>query len=340
MTGKKQGSSMEIEKADVTLRTARGERICVARDVPLSGSIVSTLVEKVEQEFGWHRSVVRLVHGGRILWQPSLSSSPAAASTVGGAGIGRVPIVYVVPLPMAVDRVAPTTAPLLRDANDEGEDDDDEPCCRICLSTESDPTGADRLFRPCLCQGTMAYVHVGCLNAWRSRSRNSSAFFRCEQCHFEYNIQRSRWSHALTSERTIRSLAAVLLICLIAASGVLVRAFDLAGKFFDFIEWREPWREWDRIGPFLDVFAGGFLAVGCCSFICSQIPVVMRMVETQDVRGLVFFGFTVSANSNRIWRVFSLLGLSYAYYWIFHRVSVFAKEALFYLGDVILEVRK
>lgn len=55
--------------------------------------------------------------------------------------------------------------------------------CRICFQN-----GVERDFiKPCLCTGTMAYVHQECLALWRQSS--TQAFFRCEQCHSEYKFK-------------------------------------------------------------------------------------------------------------------------------------------------------
>ena len=52
--------------------------------------------------------------------------------------------------------------------------------CRICL--EEDKT----FISPCLCKGTMKYVHPVCLNQWRKHSLHPLS---CENCHFKYKIQ-------------------------------------------------------------------------------------------------------------------------------------------------------
>jgi len=58
--------------------------------------------------------------------------------------------------------------------------------CRICMGDSSD----GKLFRPCRCKGSMQFVHVECLQKWREQSSNRQAYFRCEQCHYQYNLQR------------------------------------------------------------------------------------------------------------------------------------------------------
>ena len=62
--------------------------------------------------------------------------------------------------------------------------------CRICFGAPHE-NGLGRLISPCLCAGSMRYVHVQCLNEWRVQSANTHSFFRCDQCSYEYNIQRT-----------------------------------------------------------------------------------------------------------------------------------------------------
>lgn len=63
-------------------------------------------------------------------------------------------------------------------------DEDEAPQCRICFDGAETPS--DPLFRPCLCKGTSAYVHVSCLDTWRCTSANPRSFYECEQCKFKY----------------------------------------------------------------------------------------------------------------------------------------------------------
>lgn len=84
----------------------------------------------------------------------------------------------------------------------------DAPVCRICfggaeeqdLGVSSSSTGQggssetclQRLISPCLCRGSVAKVHVQCLNTWRSVSRGSTSFFQCDQCKYKYRLKRAR----------------------------------------------------------------------------------------------------------------------------------------------------
>merc|ERR1719399_1041798 len=76
--------------------------------------------------------------------------------------------------------------------------------CRICL----DDAKAS-LFRPCLCQGTMMYVHRECLETWRRQAHNPLAYQRCQQCNYQYNLSRN---DAGTSSSLVHAVTFVLML--------------------------------------------------------------------------------------------------------------------------------
>lgn len=75
-----------------------------------------------------------------------------------------------------------------------GKENPEEKCCRICLGNESEDTdsGENPLFAPCLCSGTMKYVHLNCMKEWVHAKRHSKEgdrvksynwkFLECELC--------------------------------------------------------------------------------------------------------------------------------------------------------------
>ncbi|KAJ3987756.1 hypothetical protein F5890DRAFT_1495529 [Lentinula detonsa] len=71
-------------------------------------------------------------------------------------------------------------------------DNEDQKQCRICLDGVDAEQELGRLIRPCLCRGTISYIHVKCLQRWRNSSQNQSAFFRCGMCGYSYRFSRTR----------------------------------------------------------------------------------------------------------------------------------------------------
>ncbi|TFK41243.1 hypothetical protein BDQ12DRAFT_733552 [Crucibulum laeve] len=68
----------------------------------------------------------------------------------------------------------------------------EEKQCRICFDGPDAEEELGRLIRPCLCRGSISYVHLKCLQQWRNTSTSNSAFFVCPQCHYQYRFSRTR----------------------------------------------------------------------------------------------------------------------------------------------------
>lgn len=62
--------------------------------------------------------------------------------------------------------------------------DDDSPTCRICLDEKPDEV----LFSPCRCSGSSKYVHMSCLNKWRTEDLSNRN--RCEICLYDYKTEK------------------------------------------------------------------------------------------------------------------------------------------------------
>lgn len=75
----------------------------------------------------------------------------------------------------------------------------------------------EKLIRPCLCSGSLAHVHIKCLNRWRMTSENASK--TCSVCGFEYVIIPNPWLSFILSTygKILLSTLVVLLILLIGS---------------------------------------------------------------------------------------------------------------------------
>ena len=102
-----------------------------------------------------------------------------------------------------------------------------DPMCRICLGDEDD----GRLISPCLCKGTMRFVHVECLTQWRLQAVNKESFFACDSCKYQYDFRRPAWASLLRSALVVHCVALVLFVFLIALCGHIATVAD--ALFFD-----------------------------------------------------------------------------------------------------------
>ncbi|KAI0375110.1 zf-C3HC4-domain-containing protein [Pilatotrama ljubarskyi] len=95
--------------------------------------------------------------------------------------------------------------------------------CRICLDGEDPELG--RLIRPCLCKGSISYVHVKCLQRWRNTSASRSAFYACPQCGYHYHFARTRVVGIATNPVVIAALSTLFFTCIVLLSSFVTTWF-------------------------------------------------------------------------------------------------------------------
>ncbi|GAA5838070.1 hypothetical protein JCM3766R1_004194 [Sporobolomyces carnicolor] len=94
--------------------------------------------------------------------------------------------------------------------------------CRICFDSEDDALG--RLFSPCRCRGSSRYVHKECLAAWRKAAQNSSSFYRCETCTYEYRFRRTFVGNVINSRFSVFTLTIIAFLVLTWIAGFLANS--------------------------------------------------------------------------------------------------------------------
>uniref|UniRef100_A0A7S2NER4 RING-CH-type domain-containing protein n=1 Tax=Alexandrium andersonii TaxID=327968 RepID=A0A7S2NER4_9DINO len=97
--------------------------------------------------------------------------------------------------------------------------------CRICLDTA---TSDDELIAPCLCSGSMKYVHRGCLDRWRIEGFGPETFSRCGTCKANFRIEHD-YKSALG--QTVRYLAGQLgaLVSVVGFLSLIFLAISVTG---------------------------------------------------------------------------------------------------------------
>jgi hypothetical protein len=98
----------------------------------------------------------------------------------------------------------------------------DERQCRICLAGVEETT-LGRLIKPCLCKGSISFVHVKCLQRWRKAS--TSAFFSCPQCHYKYRFARTQIVGIATNPVVVGAISTILFTILVLLSSFITTFF-------------------------------------------------------------------------------------------------------------------
>ncbi|KAJ7125657.1 hypothetical protein C8R43DRAFT_1029830 [Mycena crocata] len=97
--------------------------------------------------------------------------------------------------------------------------------CRICLAGPEE-TELGRLIKPCLCKGSISFVHLKCLQQWRNSSPAQTArFFKCPQCHYSYRFARTRILGIATNPVIVGAISAILFTLLVLLSSFITTYF-------------------------------------------------------------------------------------------------------------------
>ncbi|KAF9280130.1 hypothetical protein BGZ88_012364 [Linnemannia elongata] len=99
----------------------------------------------------------------------------------------------------------------------------DERQCRICLGGADEEDTLGRLISPCLCKGSMKYVHIECLNAWRTRSPKPESHYKCDTCKYAFSFRRTSFARYLGHPLTVFVLTIAAFVLLVFAAGFAMK---------------------------------------------------------------------------------------------------------------------
>ena len=232
----------------------------------------------------------------------------------------------------------------------EPDEPEHEKFCRICHdSTDNGEDG--RLFRPCSCRGSMAWVHVECLDKWRRASTNPQSFYRCDQCHFEYKFAQAftAYGHGFGDRFTVAKVlgsrfavhvaSVAVLLTLIFVAGFLAKALGFCGG----LGWGEVWSFANR-----EHFFAGSALVGLSSLagalieFCSTFYRIGRIggiySPFPDLGGRGGGGGGGGGDAQKIILVIVVvIGLLVALHWIYKHLQILAEAAARRTQDIVLD---
>ncbi|KAF7306858.1 hypothetical protein MIND_00478000 [Mycena indigotica] len=156
----------------------------------------------------------------------------------------------------------------------------DERQCRICLAGPEEEAELGRMIKPCLCTGSIKFVHVKCLQRWRNSSSspaNSARFFSCPQCGYKYRFTRTKVLGLATNPVIVGTLSAFLFTVLVILSSFITTFF---------MSWfEEPSYSsyYYRSGP--GGFFSGFFYVSPLEIVQDLIRAAVRIIQDEDIAG-------------------------------------------------------
>ncbi|KAF9125827.1 hypothetical protein BGX30_000273 [Mortierella sp. GBA39] len=139
-------------------------------------------------------------------------TSRATSTMPGGLNLG---------LDADIDHFSHTAQPAAVPLNDPPPVDERQ--CRICLGGADEEDTLGRLISPCLCKGSMKYVHIECLNAWRTRSPKPESHYKCDTCKYAFSFRRTSFARYLGHPLTVFVLTIAAFVLLVFAAGFAMK---------------------------------------------------------------------------------------------------------------------
>jgi len=159
--------------------------------------------------------------------------------------------------------------------------------CKICHCGEED--GEPQLITPCLCTGSLKYVHQECLHRWIK----SSDIKKCELCKFAFVMQTkvkplTEWEKLDMSGMERRKLCCSISFHLVAITCVVWSLYVLIDRTTEEIQSGElQWPFWTKLVVVAIGFTGGlvFMYIQCKVYIqiCRKWRAYNRTIVVQDL---------------------------------------------------------
>ena len=194
----------------------------------------------------------------------------------------------------------------------------------------------------------MAWVHVECLDKWRRASINPQSFYRCDQCHYEYQFGRAftAYGHGfgdkiavarlLSSRASIFLASGVVLLVIVFVAGFVGKALGVST--IPLYTWSDVFRCFN-----LEHFYSGSIVVGLGSmfgFLIETCGSFYRIGRVGGAWGLSWGGGARAGGGDGqkiIMIILVVVGLLVALRWIFVRLQILAESAARRTQDVILD---
>lgn len=224
--------------------------------------------------------------------------------------------------------------------NSERKEDVRPAVCRICSA------GDGRLFSPCLCSGTMALVHVKCINQWRRLSSNPTSYFQCDMCKYRYNIHRTQFATIIQSYSVTKVVTALLCLIMVVLFSLICKNPFIAIEehFYRLIRWLPPWNHPNAYWllrsskNILDRMVAGGVGLGSVGFTVDLYS-AYRAQEYHRLfpMAICFIGQDMNP---RFFRLFCVYGIFVAFRIIYRTINQLSLQMLHKWGETILEVKE
>lgn len=135
-----------------------------------------------------------------------------------------------------------------------------------------------RLIKPCLCRGSLRYIHELCLLRSRTENSRKDSMWKCHECGHKFNFQKLTVQRWLSSKITVTSLTIVFMIFIVFLLGFIADPIiniylDPYDSVIGHNAISDIWDELDvvtpgsrLVSPWWGHFTKGFISMGLVGF--------------------------------------------------------------------------
>lgn len=151
--------------------------------------------------------------------------------------------------------------------------------CKICYEVENKEKG--KLIKPCICSGSMKFIHEDCLKKWIEGKENYKEINVCEICKSEYKIKLD--TKTVLSSSKVKKYLCKLLCCIIGLSSILVSVcislYFIVGNFTSMSK--------NQMNIFINSI------VGVCVAVVGLVTIIKCVVYSRKLYDVQLINWTV-----------------------------------------------
>lgn len=176
--------------------------------------------------------------------------------------------------------------------------------CRICLDDESTD---NKLISPCLCKGSMKFIHRTCLDTWRKS--NTKAYYQCDICKYKYKFYRNIIANLLRNEFIVILLSLLIYFLITLIIGFIIPNNNLSNK-----------------NNIISYLLYGNIVMGMFGFITMLLSVGSTFGNMHNP----FFHCNNSSRDNKACGIFMIIMIIIGIIYIFYYTYVLVKMGVVY----------
>ena len=205
-----------------------------------------------------------------------------------------------------------------------------------------------RLIKPCMCRGSLRYIHELCLLRSRTENNRSGSMWKCHECGHQFNFKRLTAQRYLSSRITTAFLTAAFMTTVVFALGFIADPIiNMYMDPYDSLVGHELWEELEirsagngPVSAWAQHFAKGFISMGLVGFLKTLFLNPFQWINIR--MGGTWTSTRATTGRDRavnISWIAVVIGVCSAFVFFYKWVEAFVKRTLQRIGNNIVDTQ-